>query len=269
MNWLEIIQECAIEMKKATLNFYGSPEAAIGLGIGAGGDKTKRIDLAAEKALIKCLKKNQISCTLVSEEAGTIQIGSEPSEYYVITDPVDGTTNAVQGLPFSSNVIAISKSPWLKDVETAIVSDIVHDITYTAQKNKGAFRNGASIKPSKTSKIEEAVIGIDLNTFKIKTLTKKLEKLFKKAKHFRHFGANAQEICYVADGSSDAFIDIRGKLRVTDIAASYLILREAGGIILSSEGEELNSFLEPTQRLSFIATSNKTLFEAIKDTLIN
>jgi myo-inositol-1(or 4)-monophosphatase len=267
MDWLGIIQECSQKMREAALNFYGSPEAAKGFGVGAGGDTMKKIDLAAEKALVDCLNKHEASCTLVSEESGVKKIGFQPSEYFVTTDPVDGTTNAVHGLPFSANVIAVSKGPYLKDVETAIVTDIFHNITYTAEKNKGAFKNGTKIKPSETVSIEEAVIGIDLNTFKIRELQTKLEGLFKKGKHFRHFGANALEICYVADGSTDAFIDIRGKLRVTDMVASYLILREAGGIMVTPEGEELNVPLVPTQRLSFIAASNQTIYEAIKEAL--
>jgi len=267
MDWLKIIQECSQKMRKEALKFYGSTEAAKGFGVGAGGDVMKKIDLAAEKALINCLNNHRVSCTLISEESGIKKIGSQPSEYYVTTDPVDGTTNAVHGLPFSASVIAVSKGPQLKDVEMTIVSDIYHNIAYTAQKNKGAFRNGTKITPSKTSNIEEAVIGVDLNTFRIRELQTKLERLFKRGKHFRHFGANALEICYVADGSIDAFIDIRGKLRVTDIVASYLILREAGGIMVTPEGDELNFPLAPTQRLSFIASSNKTLFEAIKETL--
>jgi len=267
LDWLEIIQECSQKIRKEALTLYGSPEAAVGFGVGAGGDITKKIDLVAEKALIDCLNEHEISCTLVSEEAGIQKIGSEPSEFYVTTDPVDGTTNAVRGIPFMATVIAVSRGPWLRDVETALVSDLFHNITYTAQKNGGAFRNGERIKPSETSDLEEALIGVDLNTFKIEELVAKLEGLFKRGKHFRHFGANALDICYVADGSTDAFIDIRGKLRVTDMAASYLILREAGGIMVSPEGEELNVPLAPTQRVSFIAAANNRIYEAIQEAL--
>jgi len=267
MDWMEILQECSQKMRRAALRYYGSPKAAVGFGVGAGGDTSKRIDLAAEKALIDCLSKHEISCTLVSEEAGTKKVGFGPSEYYVTTDPVDGTTNAVRGLPFSATVIAVSREPWLRDVETAIVTDIIHDIAYTAQKNGGAFKNGKRIKTSETSDLEEALIGVDLNTFKIEELVTKLEGLFKRGKHFRHFGANALDICYVADGSTDAFIDIRGKLRVTDMVASYLILREAGGIMVSPEGEELNVPLAATQRVSFIAAANSRIYEAIQEAL--
>jgi myo-inositol-1(or 4)-monophosphatase len=264
---METLRECSQQMRKAALKYYGSPEAAVGFGVGAGGDTSKRIDLAAEKALIDCLNKHGVSCTLVSEEAGTKKLGSEQSDYYVVTDPVDGTTNAVHGVPFSANVIAVSSSPWLKDVESASVTDIIHNINYSAQKGGGAFKNGKQITTSKTSKIEEALIGVDLNTFRIEELVAKLAGLFKRGKHFRHFGANALDICYVADGSTDAFIDIRGKLRVTDMAASYLILREAGGIMVSQEGKELNVPLTPTQRLSFVAAANTKIYEAIQKAL--
>ena len=267
MDWLEILKECSQKMRKAALRYYGCPKAATGFGKGAGGDTSKRIDLAAEKALIDCLGKHEVSCTLVSEEAGTKKIGFGSDKVYVVTDPVDGTTNAIHGLPFSSNVIAVSSSPRLKDVETAVVHDIYHDIVYTAQKGGGAFKNGNPIKPSETVNIEDAVIGVDLNTIKVEELLGKLKGLLKAGKHFRHFGANAQEICYVADGSTDAFIDIRGKLRVTDMVASYLILREAGGIIVTPEGKELDAPLTATQRLSFIAASNKKMYEAITEAL--
>ncbi len=267
LNWSEILLECSHKMRNAALKFYGSPKAAVNFGVGAGGDTSKRIDLAAEKALIDCLSKHEVSCILVSEEAGTKKIGFGYPEYHIITDPVDGTTNAIRGLPFSANVIAVSKSPFLKDVETAIVHDIIHNVIYLAQKNKGAFRNGQTINTSKNSEIKDAVIGIDFNTMKIEELINKLKGLLKFTNHFRHFGANALEVCYVAEGMIDAFIDIRGKIRVTDIVASYLIIKEAGGVILSPEGNELNIPLSASQRLSFIAASNIRVYEAIKRTI--
>ena len=255
-------------MKREILNFYGSPDAAIGFGIGAGGDIMKKIDLVAEKVLIEVLEEYKVSCTLISEETGTRKIGLQPSEFYVTTDPVDGTTNAVRGIPFMATAIAVSKAPYLKDVETALVSDLFHNVTYTAQRGQGAFRNGEKIQPSQTSSLEEAVIGVDFNTLRLRELLAKLEEVLIRTRHLRHFGANALEICYVADGATDAFIDIRGKLRVTDIAASYLIILEAGGIIVTPEGPQLNVPLAATQRVAFVAAANKTIYENIKKFLI-
>ena len=267
--WLNILKVCSKKIRKETLPLFGSADAAIGFGIGAGGDVMKKIDLAAEKALIDTLQDFGASCTLISEESGVKKIGSQSSDFYVTTDPVDGTTNAVRGIPFIATSIAVSKAPYLKDVEAALVSDIIHDITYTAKRGHGAFKNDKRIQASSTSTLEKAVIGIDLSTVKKKECITPLTMVLEKTKHLRHLGANALELCYVADGTTDAFIDLRGKLRVTDIAAAYLILREAGGIMVTLEGKQLNAPLTTTQRVSFIAAANTLLYEAIKKLLLS
>jgi len=264
MDWLDILKECSQRMRKEILTFYGSPDAAIGFGIGAGGDTMKKIDLVAEKALIDVLEENKVSCTLISEEIGTKKIGPQPSGFYVTTDPVDGTTNAVRGIPFLATAIAVSKAPYLIDVETALVSDIFHNVTYTAQRDQGAFRNGKKIQPSQTSSLEEAVVGVDFNTLRLGELVARLEGVLTRTRHLRHLGANALEICYVADGTIDAFIDIRGKLRVTDVVASNLIILEAGGIIVTPDGTQLNVPLAATQRVAFVAAANNMIYENIK-----
>jgi myo-inositol-1(or 4)-monophosphatase len=267
MEWLDILKECSQRMRKDVLPFFGSRDAGIGFGTGAGGDVMKKIDLVAEKALIDVLEDHEVSCTLISEETGTKRIGTQPSDFYLTTDPVDGTTNAVRGLPFMATSIAVSRTPYLHDVEMALVSDLFHNITYTARRNKGAYRNEKRIKPSKTSSLEEAVVGVDFNTLRLGELVASLEGMLIRTRHLRHLGANALEICYVADGTTDAFIDIRGKLRVTDMAAAYLILLEAGGIMVTPEGTELNVPLAATQRVSFIAAANTKLYETIRSLL--
>lgn len=254
-------------MKKEILALFGSVEAQAGFGVGAGGDVIKKIDLAAENALIQTLQNCGVSCTLISEETGTREIGSNPSGFYLTTDPLDGTTNAVRGAPFMAISLAVSKRPYLRDAETALVCDPVHDVTYTAERGRGAFRNRERIQPSLATSLEEAVIGVDFNTLKIRELMPRLIPLLEKTKHLRHFGADALELCYVADGTTDAFIDIRGKLRVTDIAAAYLILREAGGIMVTPEGNELDVALDATQRVAFIAAANKTFYTEIQKLL--
>lgn len=241
----------------------GLAEARIGYGRGAGGDITRQIDKMAEDALFQTLLQSDVSCTVISEESGIKKLGSHSSQFYVVTDPVDGTTNALRGLPFLDISIAVSKKPTLDSVETALVADVLRDITYTAEKGKGALRNGSRIKPSEIGALDEALVGVDFSNFKARLVVDKLTAMLEKTRHLRHLGANALEMCYVADGTSDAFIDIRGKLRVTDIAAAQLILKEAGGIITTPTGKHLNAQLNPTRRVSFIAAANKSIYEAI------
>lgn len=259
-----MLKACSESMKKQVQPLFGSSEAKTELGVGAGGDVKRKIDLVAENALFQTLEEQGVSCTVVSEESGVKQIGSDASQFYVTADPVDGTTNGVRGLPFMDISIAVSRKPMLDSVETALVTDVLRDITYTAERGKGAQKNEKRIHPSETSKLEEAVVGVDFSTFKARQVVNKLIRILEKTRHLRHLGANALELCYVADGTTDAFIDVRGKLRVTDIAAARLILLEAGGIITDPSGGRLDAPLVAAQRVSFVAASNKSIYDAIQ-----
>ena len=262
-DWLNLLIECARNMKNVVAPLFGTFEAREGFGQGAGGDVKKRIDLVAEDALIETLQKHDMSCTLVSEESGVKQIGDRASELYVVADPVDGTANAARGLPFADISLALSTKPMLSGVEVAVVADVLRDVIYTAKKGEGAYKNGTKLKPSETARLEEAFVGVDFCTFKLGQVVDQLTEVLEKTRHVRHLGANALEICYVADGTTDVFIDIRGKLRITDIAAAYLILLEAGGVFTTPEGTTLNVPLDPKQRVSLVAAANKSIHDTI------
>jgi myo-inositol-1(or 4)-monophosphatase len=266
MDWLEILTETTQHIKAAVTPLIKTPQAQKTYGTGAGGDPKKHIDLQAEKALIETLTEHNINFTLISEETGTKQYGKKPT-YQVTTDPVDGTTNTLRGIPFACTSIAISKIPRLDAIQAAAVADLFHDATYLAQKNLGAYRNYQKITPTQTTNLAKAVIGIDLNTYKVAELSTKLNQLLTQTKHTRHLGANALELCYVADGTTDAFIDIRGKLRTTDIAAATLITQEAGATITTPQNTPLTNPLSPTEKVAFIATGNTNLHQTILKTL--
>ncbi|MDH5447551.1 MAG: hypothetical protein OEX01_00895 [Candidatus Bathyarchaeota archaeon] len=266
MDWLEILTETTQHIKAVVTPLIKTPIAQKTYGMGAGGDPKKYIDLQAEKALIETLNEHNLNFTLISEETGTKHYGPNPT-YYVTTDPIDGTTNTLRGIPFACTSIAISKTPRLDAIQAAAVADLFHDATYLAQKNLGAYRNYQKITPTQTTSLAEAVIGIDLNTYKVAELSTKLNQLLTQTKHTRHLGANALELCYVADGTTDAFIDIRGKLRTTDIAAATFIIREAGATITTPQNTPLTNPLSPTEKVSFIATGNTSLHQTILKTL--
>jgi len=219
--------------------------------------------LAAETAIIDTLQHHGVSFTLISEESGIKKFGTQPEECYVTVDPIDGTTNLMHGLPFYASSIAVSNKPELDNVYAGIVVDLAHDVTYTAFRGKGAYRDGKKIESSKTALLDEAVVGLDLNTFKAKAVVPKVTALIENTKHIRHFGANALEVCFVADGLTDAFVDLRGKIRTTDVAAGFLIVKEAGGLVTTPDNKPVNVKLDPTQKLSFIASGNMQIHQKI------
>ncbi len=262
--WLQILTSCKENVKQriqSQLQFslLENPN----LGKGAGGDLIKPVDLVAEKAIVEALKEYNITFTLISEESGVKEFGENPEQYYVTVDPIDGTTNLVRGLPFYASSIAISTELTLSSIFAAMVTDLVHETTYTALEGKGAYRDGEKIACSKHDSLEDAVVGLDLNSYKVKEIAPKITDLIHKTKHIRHFGANALELCYVADGTTDAFVDIRGKLRTTDMAAAFLIVKEAGGIVTTPEGDALVVKLDPKQKTKFIASGNTQIHKTI------
>jgi myo-inositol-1(or 4)-monophosphatase len=263
-NWQEILIECKNSVQvniQPCLKTIRKPQP--NLGTGAGGDAMKPVDLAAENAIVDTLKKHDVSFTLVSEESGVKKFGASAGECFVTVDPIDGTTNLIRGLPFYACSIAVSDKPMLEDVYAGMVADLFHDVTYTAFKGNGAYRDRKKIEPSKTVSLDDAMVGLDLNTYKVKKVAPRLTVLIGKTKHIRHFGANALELCYVADGSTDAFVDMRGKLRTTDVAAGFLIVKEAGGIVTSPDNQVLSVELDPKRTLSFVASGNSQIHEKI------
>ena len=263
-DWLEILTLCRTNVKDHIQPLVGTlKKPQPNLGVGAGGDPMRLVDLAAEKAIVEVMLQQGLSFTLVSEEAGIKEFGAKPKDFYVTIDPIDGTTNLVRGLPFYCSSIAVSLQPTTSRVFAASVTDLFHGTSYTSFKGKGAYRDGEKIMPSTQVSLDEAVIGLDLNTYKVAEVAPRLTALIRATKHIRHFGANALELCYVADGLTDAFIDIRGKLRATDVAAAFLILKEAGGTVTTPEGEPIEVKLDPKQTVKFVASGNKQIHKEI------
>ncbi len=236
------------------------------LGVGAGGDKMKLVDLVAEKSIVETFMASELSFTLVSEESGIQKYGTTPSDYFVTVDPIDGTTNLMHGLPFYCSSIAVSDKPKLSSVFAGCVVDLFRGVSYMAFEGK-AFLDEKEIRPSLNAALDEAVLGVDLNTYKMKTIAPKLQTLFCETKHIRHFGANALELCYVAEGLTDAFVDVRGKLRTTDVAAGFFIIRQAGGIVTTPDGKTFDAELDPRKTVKFVASGNKLIHEKILSVL--
>ncbi|MFH1328041.1 MAG: inositol monophosphatase family protein [Candidatus Bathyarchaeota archaeon] len=248
----------------------GTPKASEIVGDGAGGDKTRYIDYLAEKIIFDTLEENSVACTAISEEAGIKYIGDlkEASPPYLIIDSIDGTNNALRGIPLFALSLAVAGDTTLSTVHTALVMDLYHGFSFWALKGRGSESDSGKITTSGTTSLSEAVIGIDLNALINENILKKLSKLILSSHHIRHLGTTAIENCYVASGKIDAFIELRNKLRITDMAAAYLILKEAGGLMVTEEGEDLDSpITSPTQRVSFVSSGNQKLLDQIIDLL--
>jgi myo-inositol-1(or 4)-monophosphatase len=258
---LDILKECANSVYENTKNIVGTFEGQQKFNVGAGGDISTKIDLVAEKSVFDTLKRNNFVPDVVGEECGFVN-GNDSG--LIVMDGIDGTTNANCGLPFYCCSLAYSSNKKLQSVTDAVVFNLLSGDIYYASKNKGSFINekkldltNKNIKPTKDMVIGLNISGLSENLFV------SISKLVSSISHIRHLGANALEVCYFAQGSLDAYIDLRDKIRAIDMAACYLIAKEAGGFIFDIDGNNLNCDLSVDSRMSFIAVSNLEMFNWI------
>ena len=260
---LEVLREACKEVYKTMQGFIGTPEGNQQLGIGAGGDLSRKIDIKAEEVVIKTIRRFGLSPTIIGEECGTIS----GQEGYLIIDPIDGTANAAAGLPFYCCSLAYALENRLSSVMHAAIMDLARGELFIAKRNEGAYLNDVKI----TTKSEERqgtdlIIGMNISRSSSDDISA-LSKLIKISDHVRLFGANALELCYLSKGSLDAYVDLRGRIRSTDMAAAYLILKEAGGLVFSLENQLLDAELGVNSKMSFIAVKNNDVYNFILNAL--
>jgi myo-inositol-1(or 4)-monophosphatase len=262
VSWkISLLTNLAKEIFSAVHPLLGTAKSREVLGLGFGGDKTRFIDAVSEAAVLQNLEKKGFSCILIGEECGVKKIGLSP-EFYLILDGVDGTTNATRGIGFASASIAMSPTRWLRDIEAAVVIDLYNGGIYSAEKGGGAKFNGRPIKTSSIKTLEEAILSIDIS--RSPGSIEKIAPLISKVRGVRALGAASLEICHVASGLLDAYVDVRGKLRMMDFAAGMLIVREAGGVFLQPNGEDMpNIQLTELKSFSVVASANRDIFDKI------
>jgi myo-inositol-1(or 4)-monophosphatase len=263
VDWLKLFETAATEIRREAKPLFGSPKAEEKQGIGAGGDVTRFIDTLAESIVLRILLDNDVSCILVSEEKGTQKI-HEGGKDYVVLDAIDGTTNALHLIPFSATSIAHASGPRLGDVDVGLIKDLYSGITYKAEKGRGAYEDEKPLSPSSVSSLEEAVVSVELTYRKdFHGLIQRLIPIMAHTSKLRQLGSTALESVYVASGSLDAFVDLRGLSRAVDLAAATLIVSEAGALMVGSRGEDLNIELRADERTQFVVAGNRTLLEEI------
>lgn len=238
------------------MGLIGKPEAGVTLRIGADGTPTEKIDEVAENAALSVLEEDGRSMRFVSEELGEKIIGKKP-EFTFVLDPIDGTFNAVNNIPFFCVPIAIGSSD-LSDIRYGYVKNLINGNIYTAEKGKGALLNNKRIHVSSYTKLPQlSVISYSHRPNAVAINNHNVRRV-------RVFGCAALELCYVASGIFDAFIDMRGMLRITDIAAGKLIVEEAGGVISDGKGAPLSTPLDVRQRVNVVASNGRVHNELLE-----
>ena len=260
MEVIEILRESSKRIFDNVKDLAGTENAAGNFGIGAGGDISRNIDIIAEKTVLDYLKEIDFQCIVLGEECGRVELSKNPKGF-IIMDAIDGSANAVRGVPFFCSSLAFATDNRLSTVTDGVITNLSNGEMYWASKGKGAFFNGEKIRVHSVDPIYK-IVGINTSGAS-KDLMKRLAPIFEQHNHVRHFGANALEMALFARGLMDIFIDLRNKIRIQDIAAGYIIVKEAEGILLDSKLMPLDSDLSYETRISFVAAANKKILDEV------
>ncbi len=195
-------------------------------------DFVTNIDKGAEAIIIDVIKKSYPDHAFVAEESGSQ--GNAKSDYQWIIDPLDGTTNFVNGLPHFAVSIALR----IKGrTELGCVYDPMRNELFTAQRGAGAQLNSRRIRTGNAKDLTGTVLATGF-PFKAKqhseSYMKIMSALFVDCADFRRTGSAALDLCYLAAGRVDGFFELG--LKPWDIAAGELIAREAGAIVTDFTG---------------------------------
>ena len=261
MNELKVLQDATALIYQSVKDLAGTKSAQESFGMGAGGDISKKIDIVAENVVLDYLRSIDFPCIVLGEECGRVQISDDP-QGYIIMDAIDGTTNAVRGFPFYCSSLAFAKEYTLSSVSAGVIMDLYSRKMYWASKNRGAFVDKSRMYVSRGD-LNADIIGINISGATVDVI-EKVQSLMPVG-HIRHMGANALEMAIFSQGLMDAFIDLRKKIRVQDIAAGYLMVRESGGLLLDENFKFLDGDLGYDTRLSFIAAADVAIANSIAE----
>ncbi|MCX7819345.1 MAG: hypothetical protein N2652_09070 [Kiritimatiellae bacterium] len=180
------------------------------------------LDVESQAAAAEVIRRRYPAHALLGEERGL----DESGEYRWVIDPIDGTVNFSHGLPYWASSVAVqfrgrtvAGAVWLPDL----------DELYTVTASGPARCNETPIRVSEETELVRSIVytgmieqegdeGVSLRV---------TERLASAVRKLRVLGSAAAELCYVAAGRGEGYVETR--IHVWDVAAGALLVERAGG----------------------------------------
>jgi myo-inositol-1(or 4)-monophosphatase len=198
-------------------------------------------DLESEQAIVRAIRHRHPTHSIIAEETGCDLRGSE---FTWVIDPLDGTSNFAAGIPWFGVLIALLRAG---EPQLGVLHLPVSDELYCAERGGGAYRNGRRISVTAEPLLSNVLWawGMDAAENEAAALrdTALLARVLQRVRNVR--ATNSLVDCaYVADGRLGGMVN--RSTRIWDIAASMVIIGEAGGVYTQADGNPLT--LDATSR---------------------
>jgi myo-inositol-1(or 4)-monophosphatase len=235
--WLDVFSRLGAGVRRAVLPLAGTEAGRAQLSVGAGGDTTMELDRAAEGVVfaeLESLAQQGEEFSVLSEEAGHRSFGADYP--LILVDPVDGSLNAKQGVPLFGLMLAVLDGPTVADTYAGLVLNLNTAEEWRAVRKQGVWRDGkplTQLERSGDGRIE--LLGLESTPRALKLA----QPLVERAGKIRILGSMALSIALTSAGGFDVFC-APIPVRVFDMAASLLLLAEAGGVATDLKGEPLS-----------------------------
>ncbi|MDO5861940.1 MAG: inositol monophosphatase family protein [Thermoplasmata archaeon] len=255
---MEDLSAIADAVQEAVEKIPSSEERGKKVCMGADGTYSSQVDKVAENAALMYIERNHLPLNVLSEEIGYVDNGGDE---VLVMDPIDGTSNAIAGLPYYTVSLAVGKSH-LSDIRLGYLRNLATGDVICAEKGKGAFKNGRPIHVRKAVPDDLFLMIYEGNGAHPDAFT-----VAKFVRSSRSLGCASLEMEIVAEGEADGFFMKAEKytrsVRIVDIAASTIILREAGGEVYDLDNNVLEMPFDLEHRSNFLAVGDDRVYDII------
>jgi len=228
--------------------FWDIKDQHLDISLKSRNDAVTNIDLNMQSLISGIIEEFESDTPIISEENYS---DHKVRESAWIIDPLDGTSNFIQGLnPIAVSIAKVHKN----EVLCSIVIDLFSGDVYTALKNRGAYLNN-----NKLPLVKENIKLIGLSTGYLKKGGE-----IPDGYNVRIIGSQALHLCLVASGVFSACLNHESK--AWDDVAGSLIIKEAG-FFYSNSYSDLNNWSQlavDNSSLHSIASNNERLHKGLK-----
>ncbi len=296
----EFLMDLASSIRNAVLPAIDAAKGREVIGNAASGDATFQLDRLAEKALLVFLRDAKLPVAYYSEDSGYTTFTSGQPEHLLVVDPIDGTRAAKSGFEWcvvSIGSTRVIERPYIGDIDTALVMELMGPRTFYAERGKGArlYIDGQYRKPrlSRNAELETVVWSMTVPARPAELIfptAAKLIDLTSLKGGFYACNSTSYSLTRLLTDQLDACIDIANRyyrdipevvqdqfinagrgavlgIAPYDIAASLLIAEEAGCIVTDAYGKTLRDVLlldsATGNHRSMVAAANAELHEKL------